>query len=108
MRRSSWAAAALSAIPSLLLATAAPAAAQTAEDFDLGRAYIGEAPMFDAFYPTEYEALAAVRMSGRVSDETALLVLQRDGTTLTLLTMQMSYHHIAQGELEGEPWMVSF
>ena len=108
MRRISRAVTALSALPLLLLAGTGPASAQTAEDFDLGRAYIGEAPMFDAFYPMEYEALASVRMSGRVNDDTALLVLQRDGTTLTLLTMQMSYHHIAQGELEGEPWMVSF
>ena len=30
------------------------------------------------------------------------------GSTLTFLTMQMSYHHIAQGDLAGEPWMVSF
>ena len=108
MRRISGAVNALFALLLLLLAGAWPASAQTAEDFDLGRAYIGEAPMFDAFYPMEYEALASVRMSGRVNDDTALLVLQRDGTTLTLLTMQMSYHHIAQGELEGEPWMVSF
>ena len=99
---------ALPALPLLLLAIAGPGSAQTAEDFDLGRAYIGEEPMFDAFYPTEYEELASVRRSGRIKDDTALLLLQRGGTTLTLLTMQMSYHHIAQGELEGEPWMVSF
>jgi hypothetical protein len=82
--------------------------AQTAEDFDESRAYIGERPMFDAFYPDEYEPLADLRRSGRVNDDTALLVLRRGETTLTLLTMQMSYHHIAQGDLAGEPWMVSF
>ena len=107
MRRIAWAATLLLAL-SLLPSAVVSASAQTAQDFDLGRAYIGEAPMFDAFYPTEYESLASVRRSGRVNDDTALLVLQRDGATLTLLTMQMSYHHIAQGEMEGEPWMVSF
>jgi len=95
----------------LILASALPFAAldaQTAEDFDESRARIGERPIFDAFYPEQYEPLADVRRSGRVNDDTALLVLRRGDTTLTLLTMQMSYHHVAQGELAGEPWMVSF
>jgi len=92
----------------LMLASATTATAQTAETFDEGRALINEEPMFDAFYPTEYEPLAAARESGRINDDTALLVLQRGESSLALLTMQMSYHHIAQGVLEGEPWMVSF
>ncbi len=82
--------------------------AQSAEDFDESRAYIGDSPMFDAFYPEQYESLADARRSGRVNDDTAVLVLRRGDTTLTLLTMQMSYHHIAQGDVAGEPWMVSF
>ncbi len=89
-------------------ALAGPLVGQTAADFDEDRAMLTDAPMFDAFYPTEYESLADARRSGRVNDDTGLLVLQRGETALTLLTMQMSYHHIAQGELDGEPWMVSF
>ena len=90
------------------LAFAFPASAQTAEDFDEGRAWLPDEPLFDAFYPETYESLEDALDDRRVSDETPLLVLQRDGTTLTLVTMQMSYHHIAQGDLAGEPWMVSF
>lgn len=90
------------------LAFAFPASAQTAEDFDEGRAWLPDEPMFDAFYPESYESLEDALDDRRVSDETPLLVLQREGTTLTLVTMQMSYHHIAQGDLAGEPWMVSF
>ncbi|MEM7414874.1 MAG: hypothetical protein AAF389_05205 [Gemmatimonadota bacterium] len=82
--------------------------AQTAEDFDESRAYLGEAPMFDAFYPEAYEPLSTLLRDGRVDDDTAILRLRRGDTTLTLITNQMSYHHIAQGELAGEPWMVSF
>ena len=96
------------ALPVLLLGMALPLSAQTADDFDEARAYIGDKPMFDAFYPTEYKSLSSVRRSGRINDDTALLVLRRGGSTLTLLTLQMSYHHIAQGDLAGEPWMVSF
>lgn len=97
--------AALLFVTALLVSTVG---AQSAEDFDESRAYIGESPMFDAFYPEQYESLADARRSGRVNDDTAVLVLRRGDTTLTLLTMQMSYHHIAQGDVAGEPWMVSF
>jgi hypothetical protein len=27
---------------------------------------------------------------------------------VALVTDQMAYHHVAQGEIAGEPWMVSF
>ena len=91
-----------------LLALPAVVFAQTAEDFDEGRAMLSDAPMFDAFYPTTYGSLAELRRSGRVGDDTAVLALHRGTAVLTLLTMQMSYHHVAQGELRGEPWMVSF
>lgn len=92
----------------LALAYAPGAVAQTAEDFDADRAMLTDAPMFDAFYPTEYEPLAEARRERRLADDAAVLVLNRGDATLALLTMQMSYHHIAQGELAGEPWMVSF
>ena len=92
----------------LVLGSATPMLAQTAEDFDPDRAMLSDEPMFDAFYPTEYEALADALDDRRVDDDTALLVMEQGGSTLTFLTMQMSYHHIAQGELAGEPWMVSF
>ena len=92
----------------LLLGSTTPVLAQTAEDFDPDRAMLSDAPMFDAFYPTEYESLVDALDDRRVDDDTALLVLEQGGSTLTFLTMQMSYHHIAQGELAGEPWMVSF
>ena len=99
---------ALAALLAVAALSATPAFAQTAEDFDESRAFLNDEPMFDAFYPETYESLADVRRDGRVSDDTGLLVLRRGEMTLTLSTMQMSYHHIAQGELAGEPWMVSF
>ena len=98
----------LAGLPFVTALLVSPLGAQTAEDFDESRAYIGESPMFDAFYPEQYESLAAVRRSGRINDDTAVLVLRQGETTLALLTMQMSYHHIAQGDMAGEPWMVSF
>jgi len=35
-------------------------------------------------------------------------VMDVAGQKLALVTRQMAYHHVAQGELAGEPWMVTF
>jgi len=37
-----------------------------------------------------------------------LLVFERAGQRRALLQKQMVYHHVAQGELAGEPYLVSF
>jgi len=37
-----------------------------------------------------------------------LLIFERGGQRRALLRKQMVYHHVAQGELAGEPYLVSF
>ena len=100
------------AITLALLTVAAPVAGQAgnlhSETFDPDRALLNDAPWFEPFRPTSLEALEDALKDGRVTDETAVLVLERGDNHLSLLTMQMSYHHVAQGDLAGEPWMVSF
>ncbi len=76
--------------------------------FEPGRAILGDSWGFDPFRVTDLESLADALEEGKVDEATPLLVLARGGARLALLTSQMSYHHIAQGELEGEPWMVAF
>ncbi len=76
--------------------------------FEPGRAILDDAWGFDPFRVTSWESLADALEAGKVADETPLLVLTRGGKRLALLTTQMSYHHVAQGELAGEPWMVAF
>jgi len=76
--------------------------------FEPGRAILDDAWGFDPFPVTKMEPLKAALEDGRVAEETGVLLLERGGTRLALLTEQMAFHHIAQGELEGEPWMVSF
>ena len=73
-----------------------------------GRAILDDAWGFDPFPIATTEPLKDALEYGKVGEETAVLLLARGNTRLALLTEQMSYHHIAQGELEGEPWMVSF
>jgi hypothetical protein len=37
-----------------------------------------------------------------------LLILDRDGERYAFLLKHMSYHHVAQGILKGQPYLVSF
>lgn len=76
--------------------------------FDPDRAMLGERPNFDAFRVSETRSLADALNDGAVETTTPLMVMQRDGATLALITTQMAYHHVAQGNLMGEPWLVTF
>lgn len=76
--------------------------------FDPDRAMLGERPMFDAFRVSETRSLADALKDGAVQRETPLMVMQREGATFALITTQMAYHHVAQGNLMGEPWLVTF
>jgi hypothetical protein len=37
-----------------------------------------------------------------------LIILERKGKYHALLAREMAYHHVAQGELAGEPYLVTF
>ena len=74
-------------------------------DFDASRAHLGEPDLFKRFdvtsdgVPLEDSALA---------DDEPLLVFERGGQTRAFRLRDMVYHHAAQGELAGEPYVVSF
>jgi len=77
----------------------------TMTGFDLARASLRGPDLFQRFrVPQEGEPLR----SARVSAETELIVFARGGTSRALLLAEMAYHHLAQGELAGEPYLVSF
>ncbi len=76
--------------------------------FDPDRAMLAERPNFDAFRVGETRSLADALKDGAVQRETPLMVMQREGATFALITSQMAYHHVAQGNLMGEPWLVTF
>lgn len=96
-----------------LIATLLPGAAALAQDarwetFDITRAWVPESTVYQPFIVTETTLLRDVLRDGTVNDETHVLILERNGWRLALVTAQMLYHHAAQGNRNGEPWMVSF
>lgn len=79
-----------------------------AEGFDTERALFWAEPNFVPLRDPEWSPLRDVRRARDVADDTPVLVFEAGGQTLVLVSSQMSYHHVAQGEMAGEPWMVTF
>ena len=61
-----------------------------------------------AFEPFHVPAQGTPLASLNLPLDLELLVLRRDGVTRALVAREMAYHHVAQGELGGQPYMVSF
>ena len=78
------------------------------EGFDTGRAIFWDTPNFDPLRNPDWRPLRDARRAGDISDSTPVLVFEAGGSTLVLVSSQMTYHHVAQGEMNGEPWMVTF
>ena len=76
--------------------------------FNASRANLSSTDMFEPFHVESTQSLQRTLDKGDVAPDTPILALERDGGTLTLLTQQMAYHHVAQGEMAGESWLVSF
>lgn len=79
-----------------------------ATTFDAKRAVLSKRDMFRPLAVQQTEALADAMARKQVRSETPLLLLERDGAALALLTDQMVFHHVAQGELNGVPFLATF
>lgn len=44
----------------------------------------------------------------RLEPEEEMIRIERGGSALAFVAREMAYHHVAQGELAGEPYLVSF
>ncbi|MFV1988338.1 MAG: hypothetical protein ACC682_13740 [Gemmatimonadota bacterium] len=90
---------------------AAPVSAQANDDeFDEARAYVSDETLFVPFRVTDADVspLRDVLAGGVVQSDTWLMIMEHDAGRLAMVMDQMAYHHVAQGDLNGEPWMVSF
>jgi hypothetical protein len=79
-----------------------------AQEFDLGRAAINDSSVFAPFVVGRTQRLRDALEARAVDDDTPILVFDTRAGPVALITAQMTYHHVAQGDLAGEPWMVSF
>lgn len=73
--------------------------------FDSARAYLEGPDLFPRYRaPEQGVDLGAAGLS----DEDYLQIVERGGAQRALVVRQMSYHHLAEGALAGEPFAVAF
>jgi len=73
--------------------------------FDSRRAMLKDPDLFARFIvPGTAHKLAELPIPGNEQ----LIVFERSGEKRALLVRQMAYHHVAQGELAGEPFLIAF
>lgn len=77
-------------------------------EFDKRRALLLDRDIFPPYRVTSTSLLRDALSRGDLPEDAPVMVVERGAATLVLLTQQLFYHHVAQGELAGEPWMVSF
>ena len=76
-------------------------------EFDSDRATLRDKNIFPPLYVNATISLGEALKRGDVRKDNHLMVIERNDWMLALLTKQMIYHHVAQGKMAGEPWMVS-
>ena len=79
-----------------------------AATFDAERAMLMKRELFRPLTVERTERLADALARRKVAADTQLLLLERDGEALALRTHEMIYHHVAQGELGGRPFVATF
>ena len=61
-----------------------------------------------AFEPFQVPARGIPLEKLSLPPDLELIVLARSGERRALIAREMAYHHVAQGVLAGEPYLVSF
>lgn len=61
-----------------------------------------------AFEPFQVPDEGMLLSSLNLAADLELLTVTRAGATRALVAREMAYHHVAQGTLHGEPYLVSF
>ena len=77
-------------------------------EFDASRALLKDKDLFKPLRVTKTMPLAQALAKGKVRADTDLLLVNHPHQAIALHKGEMAYHHIAQGEIAGEPYLVSF
>ncbi len=73
--------------------------------FDPQRALLAGKPVFKPFYVKRLDALSAHIQNGAIANDADLLVTERPNGVIALDTRQIAYYHVAQGEMNDEPYL---
>lgn len=73
--------------------------------FDVSRAVLQRPDWFERF---RVNGDGFPLRDAKLEPETQLIVVQRGETRRAFLRYQLVYHHVAQGEWDGEPFVITF
>lgn len=73
--------------------------------FDVQRAMLKGPDLFSRFRVIEKPNTL---IGKKLTPSERLIVFERAGEKRALLARQMAYHHVAQGELAGKPFLITF
>jgi hypothetical protein len=76
--------------------------------FDSSRARLNKKDMFQRFTVKGSEPLAKAVEQKKINSDDQILIVERSGESLAFAVSQIIYHHVAQGELAGQPYLVTF
>ena len=76
--------------------------------FDIRRFSPTPPGTFETFYVTATQPLKQAFDAGTLKEDTRVLVTETATGKLALLTDQMAFHHIAEGNAGGKDWMALF
>ena len=77
-------------------------------EFDVGRARLSDTETFPPFYVETTRPLREALDEGVLNEDTAIVLMDHEAGRLTFILPQISFHHVAQGDMHGHPWLVSF
>jgi hypothetical protein len=76
--------------------------------FDLSRAQLWKKDRFQRFVVKGSELLSIAVKEKKIGEDDQILIVERNGERLAFAIFQIAYHHVAQGELTGHPYLVNF
>jgi hypothetical protein len=76
--------------------------------FDTDRAFLKTEDTFAPLVVNKTTPLRTALARRRVKPHTDLLLLNHPHGPIAFVKAEMAYHHVAQGEIAGEPYLVSF
>lgn len=77
-------------------------------NFDESKAVLKEKSFFKPFSVKKFVDAKELIEGNKINLDEGILIFKTNDKYYGFKTIQMYYHHIAQGEIENEPFMVSF
>lgn len=77
------------------------------QQFNPTRATLKKKDLFTRFNVIDNKHVKDIEKS-RLNPNDEILVIERSGRRLAFSMKQMAYHHVAQGELSNEPYIINF